>query len=57
MTREEAWSGVKPLVDYLRVFGCVGHVHIPDAKRSKLENKCNMCFILNQQRIQRIQRL
>ena len=33
MTREEAWSGVKPLVDYLRVFGCVGHVHIPEMPR------------------------
>nr|CAN69875.1 hypothetical protein VITISV_030610 [Vitis vinifera] len=25
MTLEEAWSGVKPNVDYFRVFGCIGH--------------------------------
>lgn len=36
---EEAWSGVKPQVDYFPVFGCVGYVHIPDAKRKKLEIK------------------
>jgi len=39
MTPEEAWSGEKSSVDYFRVFGCVGHVHIPDAKRNKLEDK------------------
>ena len=33
MTPEEAWSGVKPSVDYFRVFGSVGHVHIPNNKR------------------------
>ena len=49
MTPKEAWSKVKPSVDYFRVFGCLGHVHIPDAKRSKLEDKrCNMCFIWSQ---------
>ena len=39
MTPEEAWSGEKLPLDYFRVFECVGHVHIPDAKRSKLEDK------------------
>lgn len=39
MTPEEAWSGEKPSVEYFRVFGCVGHVHIPDARRTKLEDK------------------
>ncbi|KAF2295179.1 hypothetical protein GH714_031933 [Hevea brasiliensis] len=42
-TPEEAWSGEKPSVDYFRVFGCVGHVHIPDAKRTKLEVKSTSC--------------
>jgi len=26
-TLEEAWSGVKPTVDYFQVFGCLAHVH------------------------------
>lgn len=39
MTPEEVWSGEKPSVEHFRVFGCVGHVHVPDAKRTKLESK------------------
>nr|GEW75859.1 hypothetical protein [Tanacetum cinerariifolium] len=33
MTPEEAWSGIKPSVEHFKVFGCIGHVHIPDVKR------------------------
>ena len=39
MTLEEAWSGVKPNVDYFRVFECIGHVHVSDRKRKKLDDK------------------
>jgi len=38
-TPEEAWSGVKPSVKYFTVFGCISHVHVPDAKRTKLDDK------------------
>ncbi|CAI7803193.1 unnamed protein product [Closterium sp. NIES-54] len=33
----EKWSGKKPLVDMLRVFGCMGLVHVPKEKRDKLQ--------------------
>ncbi|CAI7732470.1 unnamed protein product [Closterium sp. NIES-53] len=33
----EKWSGKKPLVDMLRVFGCMGLVHAPKEKREKLQ--------------------
>ncbi|CAI7756138.1 unnamed protein product, partial [Closterium sp. NIES-54] len=33
----EKWSGKKPLVDMLRVFGCMGLVHVPEEKRDKLQ--------------------
>ncbi|CAI7795179.1 unnamed protein product [Closterium sp. NIES-54] len=33
----ENWSGKKPLVDMLRVFGCMGLVHVPKGKRDKLQ--------------------
>lgn len=46
MTPEEAWSGKKPSVEHFRVFGCVGHVHIPDARRIKLDNKSVSCVLL-----------
>lgn len=45
-TPEEAWSGVKPNVDYFRVFGCIAHVHIPDVKRTKLDDKSCKCVLL-----------
>ncbi|CAN1222821.1 Retrovirus-related Pol polyprotein from transposon TNT 1-94 [Linum grandiflorum] len=38
-TPQEAWSRRKPTVSHLRVFGSVGHVHIPDEKRTKLDDK------------------
>ena len=45
-TPEEAWSGLKPLVDHFRVFGCVSHVHVPDNKRVKLDAKSFKCVLL-----------
>ncbi|CAI7782963.1 unnamed protein product [Closterium sp. NIES-53] len=33
----EKWSGKKLLVDMLRVFGCMGLVHVPKEKRDKLQ--------------------
>eukprot|EP00257_Ricinus_communis_P022462 XP_015582191.1 uncharacterized protein LOC107262222 [Ricinus communis] len=44
MTPEEAWSEKKASVVHFRIFECVGHVHIPDATRKKLEDKSvKMC--------------
>lgn len=35
----ELWSGQKPDVSHLKVFGCQAFVHVPDAKRGKMESK------------------
>ena len=45
MTLEEAWSGVKPNVDF-RGFGCIGHVHVSDGKRKKFDDKSFQCVLL-----------
>ena len=45
-TPEEAWSGVKPSVKYFKVFGCISHVHVPDSKRTKLDDKSLHCVLL-----------
>ena len=37
MTPYEAWTGRKPQVGGLRVFGCQAFVHIPKEERKKLE--------------------
>lgn len=46
VTPQEAWSVVKPSVEHFRVFGCVSHVHVSDARRTKLENKSFTCVLL-----------
>ncbi|CAB75469.1 copia-type reverse transcriptase-like protein [Arabidopsis thaliana] len=38
-TPQEAWSGRKPGVSHLRVFGSIAHAHVPDEKRNKLDDK------------------
>ncbi|TQE03722.1 hypothetical protein C1H46_010696 [Malus baccata] len=45
-TPEKAWSGHKPSVDHFRVFGCISHVHIPDSKRVKLDDKSLKCVLM-----------
>lgn len=42
MILEEGWTGVKDF----RVFGCIGNVYVPDAKRTKLEEKSKRCVLL-----------
>ncbi|KAH7521111.1 hypothetical protein JRO89_XSUnG0110800 [Xanthoceras sorbifolium] len=46
ITLEEAWSGIKSSVEHFRVFGCLAHVHVPNAKRTKLEDKSIACVLL-----------
>jgi hypothetical protein len=36
-TLEEAFTGVKPEVSHLRIFGCPIYIHVPKEKRTKLE--------------------
>ena len=35
----ELWSGQKPDIGHLKVFGCEAFVHVPDAKRGKMDSK------------------
>ena len=46
LTPHEAFTGNKPSVMHLRIFGCKVHVHIPDAKRRKLNAKSIKCIFL-----------
>ncbi len=45
-TPQEAWSGKKPNVFHLRVFGCKAFAHVPHEKRTKLESKSMPCVFL-----------
>ena len=38
-TPQEAWSGQKPTISHLKMFDSVAYAHIPDQRRTKLEDK------------------
>ncbi len=46
MTPHEAWTGEKPRVDGLRVFGSQAFVHVPKGQRRKLDSKSRKCILL-----------
>jgi hypothetical protein len=43
---QEAWSGRKPDVSHLRIFGCKTFARVPDEKKTKLESKSMPCVFL-----------
>ena len=45
-TPMEAWSGSKPTIKHLKVFGSICYMHVPDAKRTKLDSKVEMSILL-----------
>ena len=38
-TPQEAWSGRKPGISHLKVFGSIAYTHVLDEKRTKLDDK------------------
>jgi len=46
LTLHEAFTGNRPSVAHLRIFGCKAHVHVPDEKRRKLDTKSVECIFL-----------
>ena len=42
-TPEEVWSGRRPFVGHLRVFGCIAYSYIPDQLRKKLDDEGEKC--------------
>jgi hypothetical protein len=42
----EVWSGKKPSLQHLRVFGCDAYVHVPKENRSKLDKKAEKCIFI-----------
>ena len=46
ITPIEAWTGKKPDVSSLRIFGCTAYAHVPKDERQKLDSKARKCFFL-----------
>uniref|UniRef100_A0A0K8SGT5 Retroviral polymerase SH3-like domain-containing protein n=3 Tax=Lygus hesperus TaxID=30085 RepID=A0A0K8SGT5_LYGHE len=45
-TPEEVWSGRKPTVSHLRIFGCKAYIHVPAEKRKKLDHRATPCIFV-----------
>ena len=43
---QEVWTGKKPSIKHLKVFGCDAYVHVPKEKRSKLDNNTGKCIFI-----------
>lgn len=45
-TPYQMWSGTKPNISHLRIFGSVAYIHIPRAECRKLDSKNLKCFFV-----------
>jgi len=45
-TSQEMWTGKKPSLLHLRVFGCDAYVHVPKEKQTKLDSKSEKCIFI-----------
>ena len=46
MMPEEKYTGKKPDISHLKVFGCITYVHIPDERRTKSDPKAEKCIFI-----------
>src|ERR1044072_5753585 len=46
ITPEECWSGVKPSLSHLKVFGSIAHRHVSDQLRRKLDDKSSQMILV-----------
>ncbi|PHT36714.1 hypothetical protein CQW23_24414 [Capsicum baccatum] len=46
MTPNEAWSGQKPGVGHLKIFGCIAYSHVPEQLRKKLDDRGEKCIFI-----------
>eukprot|EP01018_Ginkgo_biloba_P012046 Gb_36581 [translate_table: standard] len=56
-TPKEAWTGIKPDVSNLRIFGCLAYAHVPNEKRTKMESKIIKCIFIGYSGEQKAYRL
>lgn len=49
MTPYEAWSGRKPNIAHIRVFGCLGHMKIPPVHTTKLDDRSKLVINLGKE--------
>ena len=45
-TPQDLWTGKKPSLKHLKVFGCDAYVHVPKENMSKLDKKVEKCIFI-----------
>jgi hypothetical protein len=45
-TPQEVWTGKKPSLTHLKVFGCEAYIHVPKENMSKLDKKAKKCIFI-----------
>ena len=53
----EAWTGKRPDLSHMRVFGCEAYMHVPVQKRRKLDPKARKCVFLGYEEDRKCYRL
>ena len=53
-TLEEVFSGIKPEVGHIRIFGCPVYIHVPKEKRKKMEPSGKKGFLWGTMRTPRL---
>lgn len=48
-TPYETWSGKKPCLDHLHVFGCIAHIKIINTYTKKFDDRCRMVVYLGKE--------
>jgi hypothetical protein len=56
-TPEEKFSGKKPNIDHLNIFGCISYLHVPKDSRKKLDSKTQKCLFLRYDEESKVYRL
>jgi len=51
---EEIWSGRKPSINHLKVFGSICYKHVPDARRKKFEDKSEAMILIGYHTLEHI---
>ena len=46
VTPEEKYTGTKPNLSHMKVFGCIAYVHVLDEMRTKLDPKAKKCVFI-----------
>jgi len=56
-TPQEAWSGQKPAIKHLRVFGCIAYAHVPEHLRKKLDDRGEKCIFVGYSQLSKAYKL